>query len=581
MFAVFDIEANALLRELSEIHCLVIRNETGVHVYRKNANEDTIEQGIKYLATHSLIVGHNIQSFDIPAMCKVYKKMTSLVRGIPLYDTIITSRVAFSNRLEHSLASWGETFKNNKGDFVGPWNAWSQEMETYCIQDVNLTHQLYIHLLAQNISENACKLEHKFAAYLDVQMTHGIRFNVSDAVDLKLSLESSISVAEEEIKKTTQPNVVTSLFTPKVNNVSKGYVKGQTIERRTETPFNPGSRDQVAHFLIRKYGWSAVEKTEGGKPKVTGDILSKLSYPEAGALANLFDAKKLYAQLYNGDNGWLKKVRMGRIYGRVNHNGAVTGRCTHSGPNLSQVPRVTSFMGERCRALFLADAGHVLVGVDASGLELRNLAHYLHPLDNGTYTSTILEGDIHTKNKLDAGLETRAQAKTFIYAFNYGAGDELLGDIVSPEATQAMKRVIGSDMRRKFLMNNPAIALLKDKIKFKVQTRGHLVGLDGRKLPVREDYRGLNVLLQAAGAVAMKKASCILWQKLEDEGLAGTKVFPVLHIHDEFQMSTHPDVAEHVRLLGIQSIREAGEFFKYNCPLDGEGKIGKNWSETH
>jgi len=97
---------------------------------------------------------------------------------------------------------------------------------------------------------------------------------------------------------------------------------------------------------------------------------------------------------------------------------------------MAQVPRVGAPWGEECRSLFIATEGYVLVGVDASGLELRCLAHYTYPFDGGRYTEAILNGDVHTTNQEAAGLPDRDKAKTFIYALIYGAGEAKLGSII-------------------------------------------------------------------------------------------------------------------------------------------------------
>lgn len=161
-------------------------------------------------------------------------------------------------------------------------------------------------------------------------------------------------------------------------------------------------------------------------------MLASLPFPECKPLVDYLELLKIIGMLAEGKNGWLKLVGPdGRIHGRVITNGAVTGRCTHNSPNLAQIPARGQY-GKHCRALFAAPPGQVMVGADASGLELRMLAHYLAAYDGGAYAKVLLEGDIHTANQHAAGLETRDNAKTFIYAFLYGAGDEKLGSIVAP-----------------------------------------------------------------------------------------------------------------------------------------------------
>jgi DNA polymerase I-like protein with 3'-5' exonuclease and polymerase domains len=91
---------------------------------------------------------------------------------------------------------------------------------------------------------------------------------------------------------------------------------------------------------------------------------------------------------------------------------------------------------------------NVLVGCDASSLELRCLAHYMRDDD---YTKEVVEGDIHTANQKAAGLETRDQAKTFIYAFIYGAGAAKIGSIVGGTAGDGQKLIDNFLAREKLL----------------------------------------------------------------------------------------------------------------------------------
>jgi DNA polymerase I-like protein with 3'-5' exonuclease and polymerase domains len=326
--------------------------------------------------------------------------------------------------------------------------------------------------------------------------------------------------------------------------------------------FNVGSRQQIAERLSKK-GAVWKELTPSGKPKVDESTLKKnLHIPEAKMVLEFLLLQKRYAQVIS----WIKAEEGGRIHGRVKHIGAVTGRMAHSSPNLAQVPAVSAEYGTECRSLFGVPSGHVLVGADASGLELRMLAHYM---DDAAYTKEILEGDIHTANQLAAGLETRPQAKTFIYAFLYGAGNAKIGAIVNGSAKQ------GGDLKDKFLRNTPALADLRERITAQGE-EGYLDGLDGRRLRVRSAHAALNTLLQGAGAVVMKQAVIHLYELLD-----GIDFKLVAQVHDEWQIECLPEVAEFVGKAAVDAIIQAGVTFNLNCPLDGEYRIGSNWAETH
>ena len=114
------------------------------------------------------------------------------------------------------------------------------------------------------------------------------------------------------------------------------------------------------------------------------------------------------------------------------------------------------------------------VGCDLSGIELRCLAHYMAPYDDGAYAREILEGDIHTANQNAAGLPTRNDAKTFIYALIYGAGDAKIGSIIGGKARQ------GKEIKERFFDQIPALHKLMKAAQFKANKAGKLKLLDGR-----------------------------------------------------------------------------------------------------
>ncbi len=272
---------------------------------------------------------------------------------------------------------------------------------------------------------------------------------------------------------------------------------------------------------------------------------------------------------------WIEAVENdGRVHGHVITNGAVTGRMTHSSPNMAQIPNAGSVYGHECRECWTVEDGNVLVGCDASGLELRMLAHYMK--DEG-YVRTVTEGsskdgtDVHTVNQRAAGLSTRDSAKTFIYAFLYGAGDAKIGSIIGGTSKD------GAKLKEKFLKQTPALAKLIQRVS-KQAAKGWVPGLDGRRIWVRSEHAALNSLLQGAGAIVMKKALVLAYYRLKKE-----KVWfkLVASVHDEYQFETKPEFADTLGNIVRESIIEAGKQFNLRCPLDGEYKTGKSWRHTH
>jgi DNA polymerase I-like protein with 3'-5' exonuclease and polymerase domains len=334
--------------------------------------------------------------------------------------------------------------------------------------------------------------------------------------------------------------------------------------------FNPGSRQQIAKRLMT-LGWKPKEFTPSGEAKVDETILSGIDLPEAKLIAEYLLVQKRVSQV----ESWLDAVQEdGRVHGKVITNGAVTGRMTHHSPNMAQVPSSASPWGHECRSCWTVPEGKLLVGADASALELRMLAHYMRDQE---YVKTVTEGsqelgtDVHTKNQRAAGLTTRAQAKTFIYALLYGAGPAKIGAIVGGGAKE------GKDLTSAFLRNTPSLQKLRTKVE-KLSAGGTLEGLDGRKLQIRSQHSALNTLLQSAGAIVMKKALVVLNERLQRLQI---KANFVANVHDEWQIECNESDADLVGSMAVSSIKKAGVILGLRCPLDGEYKKGKTWAMTH
>jgi len=614
MHVVFDIETNGLLDTLDRVHCisfLEIAEDGSPRGVVMSCNDrdggrygHTLAEGVEILQQADCVIGHNIAAFDLPALAKVYPGF----KVKAFRDTLLMSTLAFpdmeesdcarnrSNRVKfhvpahlhgrHSLEAWGHRLGCWKGDYaaeckakgIAPWLQWSEAMDAYCKQDVNITHALYARLMQQTLAPASVALEHAVAPILARQQRHGFMFDVNKAFVLEEALVSRRAALQDELAAQIEPwHEVKRTFVPKRNDQKRGYQKGVEVTTYKEVIFNPASRDHIANRLTALYGWNPKETTPNGKPKVDEEVLSGLDYPVIPTLLDYITVNKRLGQLSEGREAWLNAVAEdGRIHGSVRQNAAVTGRMTHSKPNMAQVPRVGSPYGAECRALFRVPEGRVLVGVDASGLELRCLAHYMALFDKGEYARVILEGDIHRVNQEAAGLPTRDNAKTFIYAFLYGAGDEKLGSIIGKG------RQAGAKLRKQFLKKIPALEKLVAGVKAKAKERGRLRGLDGRKLHVRSQHAALNTLLQSAGALVMKQALVFADQDLQTEyGDPGVDYEFVANIHDEFQIEV---VAPHPEIVGelcTRAIQKAGEHFKFRCPLAGEYKIGLNWADTH
>ena len=571
---IFDIEADGL--DPTIIHCIVAKELGGaVHTF----DNTQIEEGIKFLENAEVLIGHNIIGYDIPVIQKLHgAKVTH-----KLEDTLVMSRLFNPVRENgHSLKTWGWRVGMAKQDQPETFDEYTPAMLDYCVQDVKLNEVVYNYLLKEGkmFSEDSINLEHRVAKIMRQQEKNGFFFDTKKAMELLAELKDKQLQVEEEVHNTFKPKVIDDkLVTPyirKDGELSKrgltddeynNCIKTQNVKpfmRQKLVEFNLGSRKQIGEYLI-DFGWKPERFTPTGQPIVDEGTLKKIEHiHEAKLIADFLLYQKRIAQV----TSWIDELKGDRVHGYVNPNGTITSRMTHRSPNMAQIPNSSSPYGQECRSCWTVPQGYKLVGIDASGLELRMLAHYMNDQE---YIDEVTHGDIHTRNQELAGLKTRNESKTFIYAYLYGAGDAKIGSISGGGAKQ------GKKLKATFLKNLPSLKILKDRVQ-KASERGFLKGLDGRKIYVRSQHAALNTLLQGGGAIVMKKAMTILQEKMSLNALDARFV---ANIHDEWQIEVKESQAECVGVMGVESIEEASKYYNMRCPLTGEYNIGENWYETH
>ena len=554
---IFDIETTLTA---DKIWCIVCKHKGTYYQFR----QDKLHRFEEFIKQTDEVIGHNLIGFDIPVLNRFFGY--DLFKKCKITDTLILSRL-LNPMLEggHSLRNWGEKLYKKKYEF-DQFDYFSEEMLRYCRNDVDLTEKLY-NFLSRKMTDfgKSIELEHKVAHIIQKQHEKGFMIDVVGAHMLQAKFKEDMNTLQDKVRQTFPPLKIETEFIPKSNNKTRGYVKGVPFTKVKFKEFNLGSRQQIGERLIM-LGWKPKKKTDKGHIIVDEKVLSEIkNIPEAELIKEFLMLQKRIAQV----SSWIEATREdGRVHGKVITNGTVTGRMSHQSPNMAQVPAVYSPYGKECRALWIANKGYKLVGVDASGLELRMLAHYMNDKE---YTNEIINGDIHTANKTSAGLGSRDEAKTFIYAFIYGAGDKKIGSILGRSEAD------GRRVKEKFLRHTPSLRSLREKVDGVAKKRW-LRGLDQRKILIRHPHAALNTLLQGAGACVMKYALTLLEEYVINKRI---KAYPVVNVHDEFQYEVEESKTKEFGELAVQSIIQAGKDLKIRCPLDGEYKIGNNWAETH
>ena len=544
MKAIVDIETDGL--NASKIHCIIAKDLESGKVYPFTPD---VMHGFKHWSVGvEQFIMHNGLSFDAPVMNKI---LGTNITASKIVDTLILSQLFNPIREDgHSLDAWGDRLNMPKGELES-YDTYNEDMLDYCKQDVNITHKLYDKLKEEGkgFSSSSVNLEHQVRVILNQQEKNGFALDVRKA----LSLYNKLRDETQDLEKW-----------------SKIHFDPTRVDLKTKTkyiPFNIGSRQQIAERL-QELGWKPKKFTDKSNVIVNEEVLDSIDMPEAKKFSRYLLLQKRIAQI----KSWIEACddNDGRVHGKVLTLKTITGRMAHHSPNMAQIPAVRSPYGRECRECWTVDNPytHSIVGTDASGLELRCLAHLMN---DPTFTDVLLTGDIHTANMNMAGLQNRDQAKTFIYAFMYGAGASKIGKVVGKGAKE------GQILINKFLSNMPSLKRVRDSVT-RSATRGVIRGIDGRKLHVRSPHSALNTLIQGAGAVVCKVWLINMIKRIHRTGVDAKLI---ASIHDEYQFEVLKTDVKKFGQITKDAMKDTEIQLQMKCPLDNEWKEGTTWAETH
>ena len=409
------------------------------------------------------------------------------------------------------------------------------------------------------------QLEHQVAHILQKQEEHGWYFDERAAYELESALRGELEEATEILRR-KYGFVAGTVFTPKRNNRTQGYVQGCPFTKLKQ--LNPTSRDHIAWILQTHENWKPTQRTATGKPVVDETVLKDIGSETALLFLKCLDITKKLGMISEGVNAWQK---LSTTCNRIHHHCGVatsTFRCAHRKPNLAQVPS-----DERFRKLFRATPTYQMVSADLSGIELRMLAHYLSRYDNGRYQRILTTGDIHQTNADRIGI-TRRQVKTVTYAFLYGAGNTKLGYSYDKLLSEKAAAVKGAEIRKAYIAAIPGLADLLLACE-KASKRGYANAIDGRRISVDKGHKFLNYLLQGSAATIAKRWMVIVNECLPPDG------HQLSFVHDELNYECYPRFAEEFAKWLETAARFAGEHYNLRCPIAAEAKIGYTWADVH
>jgi len=576
----------------------------------------------------SLLIGHNLLGYDWPILCACLAMDTQTILGNAI-DTLIISKLVDYSRDGHSIEDYGKEFNLEKGKF-SDFSKFSQEMEDYCVRDVEICRLVYLKYLRYiNNSEHrrSINLEQQFQIVVNDLHRSGFCFNSVRASKLLDKVTQELQVLDRDILEAFPPRLrLIREIHPKetkYGTLSKTdfrwladgditeYNGGSFCRCRWES-FNPSSHKQIIDVL-HTAGWKPLDKTKSHIDAERNYNRIKKSRRVAEQSEDLSSLELKLKELKK--SGWkvnetnletlpvgspkparllAKRILLesrrrtltewtalcganGRIHGKFYGIGAWTHRMAHQNPNTANIPNEydtqgkKKLLGKELRSLWCAPKNRLLVGVDAEGIQLRIFAHYINDPE---FTEALVKGkkddktDPHSLNQriLGSACRSRAAAKRFIYALLLGAGLGKLSEILDASESDTQAAL------ERLISRYSGWRILKEDVFPKDAKRGWFVGLDGRKVRIPSDTEGgrrhlaMSGYLQNGEAVVMKMATLKWWSKLDD-----FDAMLVNFVHDEWQVEcpNNVETALTIAKTMADSLRIVGEELKLNCPLAG------------
>lgn len=638
---VFDIEANGLTPD--KIHCMVFRSldDKQVDMFRPHQ----MKEAVAFMDGCDVLIGHNILSYDLPAIKKV---LGYEFKGKKV-DTLLMSRLQCPNRQAplaargdpkamkspHGLGCWGYRVGRGKPEH-DDWETFSEEMLHRCSEDTGINVAVYhelmkeaeglpwrnAHMLTFKLFENLQKQEEAGWLVDQEYMKRCIRMldKWIERIDAVLAKKLPLICDVLETKKDGEYNYVRKPFMKSGKysaSVEKHYAGIEIAGRDLETalvglvggpfsrinyrPIDLGSAAEVKDWMLSQ-GWEPAEwnlDDEGNQrsPKMPKDG----EFPGVEGKEGKLYAKRAKASHRKSNiEGWLKRVREdGRLESRVTGL-ADTRRAKHG--NIANVPNAEAFFGKQMRKGFVCREGWTLVSADAASCQDRMMANRA---GNAEFTSMLLDGkkedgtDSHTLamiginevlNRFKLKPISRGKAKNFNFGWTFGASDAKLGKMCGGT------KEVGSEIREALRRVFPAKAALIDKITAEWRKNakrrmnrwnkmeyydGWIAGLDGAPIFIKSEHAVLVYAVQADEAIYMTATYNLVHRYLAEKYKWGEDYVVVCFYHDEITVECRDEIKEEIAKLIEKAFTAASNYFKLEVPQIGTAAIGKSWLDVH
>lgn len=588
---VIDIETDGL--KATQIWVCVCQDLDSEQLYVFHDTEEERRECKQLLESADAVIGHNIINFDLPTLERLWNITVPLQR---CRDTLVMSRLAKQSREGgHSLENLGHVVEELKGTH-SDWSQWSQEMEDYCKQDVKVTAEVYHSLLKElrNFSQESIKVEHWSQYLLQKQHDNGFLLDVNKALELREKLEEEYLQLIEELRQTfPDRKVYGDEYVLRYNKEGKLHKVCQRMidEKKVELKDGKYYFVEMREFCIDSPKeiserlspyWKPIYFTPKGQPKVCIENIETVDDSAPASIQKIVRCKVIKSRKTLIESFLKNLGRDNRVHGQVMSVGSITHRMAHRDPNTANIPS-RGLYGAECRELFICNKGYKVVGCDASGIQLRALAHYVRDTE---LIHQILNEDIHVylakaygllpegvdyDEKIPEHKKARSTGKTVTYSILMGAGAAKIGSIAGGGAQKGLEIMKGLERKIK------GWSKFKKEIAYRAAF-GNFKALDGRIVELKSAHFGMSAYLQSFEQAIMKRAMITANHRLKKLDIDFKQVAIV---HDEIQYEVKEEQAELLGQTVRQCIIDAGTYYKVLCPLDGEYKIADNWGGSH
>lgn len=362
----------------------------------------------------------------------------------------------------------------------------------------------------------------------------------------------------------------------------------ETWERLTDG-VNPNSTPQLAKYLYEDMGYEVTRQTDKGAPSTDIMALTRLlPHDKNGAIKAIVDYRKFDKLVSTYIVAFENQLFNGRLYGKFNQTGTVTGRLSSSEPNLQNIPG-RGEEGDQVRRLFRATPGYSMVVIDYSQIELRLLAHYtkdprmLKVFEDG--------GDPHQTTVdllLSLGYElTRKDAKQVNFGWAYGIGPRKLQDTIEKATGHRPTMEETKAWLDGFGKAYPGATRWKWRVIDAARELGFVRTIAGRKRHLPEitsldralagaaERQAVNSIIQGSASDVIKYAMIHTQEPLRSFG--GRLL---AQVHDELVFEVPEPDAEEFSQVASRIMVRGGEFFNCRVELIAEPGIGPNWADS-